>query len=269
MRPAEILRELKKYPKKLFGQNFLVDPAVIADMVEAAELSEEETVVEIGPGLGALTFALLEHAKKVIAIEIDYEFANYLRLKKHRRLKIIRGDALRVDWTLDGDPYKLVSNIPYSITSPLLRKTFSLTIKPTRVVLLVQKEMAERIVARAGSSDRGFLTILVEANAKAKLIRTVKPGSFYPSPKTHSAIVSLEIDQKAKADSVFYPAVEAGFRHKRQMLINALSRDLALSKPVLREIFTEAKVPHDWRAQSLSFEQWVELSGQLKKRTIS
>src|SRR3989344_1094528 len=164
MRPAQILKDIKKLPKKLLGQNFLVDESVVRDMIGAAEIRPDDVVVEIGPGLGALTDELARIAKQVLAIEMDQELVHYLRLKKRRKVKIIHGDALKIDWTvtLEG-PFRIVANIPYSITSPLLRKIFLLDKKPTKVVLLVQKEMAVRITAELGSSEHGFLTLLCEA----------------------------------------------------------------------------------------------------------
>lgn len=261
MKPAEILRELKKFPSKVLGQNFLVDEAVVRDMIEAAEVSQDETVVEIGPGLGALTFPLLQHAKSVLAIEADHEFAHYLRLKKARNLTVVAGDALKVDWTIDLDgQYKIVANIPYSITSPLLRKIFLLESKPEVVVLLVQKEMAERITAKPDSSERGFLTLLTEANATAKIIRRVKPGSFYPSPKAESSILLLRPHPKSLAETIYWPAIEAGFRHKRQMLVNTLSRDLKMPKDEARARLESSKIDAKARPEDLSFEDWQRLA---------
>jgi 16S rRNA (adenine1518-N6/adenine1519-N6)-dimethyltransferase len=267
MKPAQILRELKKLPKKVLGQNFLADDKVVQDMIQVAEIKKEETVVEIGPGLGSLTFPLTKLAERVIAIEADYEFVHYLRLHKVKNLTIISGDALRIDWTIDIEgTYKVVANIPYSLTSPLLRKIYHLEARPIKVVLLIQKAMAERLVAEPGSSKRGMLTLLAEANASAKIIRTVKPGSFYPTPKVDSAIVSLQLLPKSQEADIFWPAVEAGFRHKRQMLINGLNKDLHLPKPALIRILELLSIDSKVRAEDLSFEQWANLSRVLSKK---
>ncbi|MEK7548625.1 MAG: 16S rRNA (adenine(1518)-N(6)/adenine(1519)-N(6))-dimethyltransferase RsmA, partial [Patescibacteria group bacterium] len=229
--PAAILRELKKLPKKFLGQNFLVDGQVTAAMIGVAAIGPDETIVEIGPGLGALTWEMAKVAKQVLAIEADQELVNYLRLKKRRNVKIIHGDGLKVDWTIGlTGTYKIVANIPYSITSPLLRKIFLLKNPPAAVVLLVQKEVAQRLTAPEGSSERGFLTILTEANAQVKKIRSVYPGSFYPRPRTDSAVISLNLLARSQAKRIFWPAVEAGFRHKRQTLVNSLVRDLKIPK---------------------------------------
>lgn len=265
MKPAEILRDIKKLPKKLLGQNFLVDESVVRDMISAAEIQPEDVVVEVGPGLGALTDDLAREAKQVLAIETDQELVNYLRLHKRRKVKIIHGDALKIDWTATLDtPYRIVANIPYSITSPLLRKIFSLEKKPNLVVLLVQKEMAVRITAEPGSSERGFLTLLCEAAANAKIIRTVKPGSFYPRPKTDSAIIRLTLLPENRSNQIYWPAVEAGFRHKRQTLCNAINKDLKLSKSDIVTILETVKLNPLIRAQNLSFEDWMIFSKSIE-----
>ena len=265
MKPAEILRDIQKLPKKLLGQNFLVDESVVRDMIAVAEIELDDIIVEIGPGLGALTDDLARRAKQVLAIEMDQELVHYLRMKKRRKVKIIHGDALKIDWTvtLEG-PYRIVANIPYSITSPLLRKIFLLDKKPTKVVLLVQKEMAVRITAEPGSSEHGFLTLLCEAAAETKIVRTVKPGSFYPRPKTNSAIIVLTPRPDNRASQIFWPAVEAGFRHKRQILANALSKDLRLKKSQVIEILEVVGLPALCRAQNLTFEDWVKLASPLQ-----
>ncbi|MCR4277704.1 MAG: 16S rRNA (adenine(1518)-N(6)/adenine(1519)-N(6))-dimethyltransferase RsmA [Candidatus Berkelbacteria bacterium] len=266
MKPAEILRDIKKLPNKILGQNFLVDESVVRDMISAAEIEPNDTVVEIGPGLGALTDELAKSAKQVLAIEMDQELANYLRLKKRRQVKIIHGDALKIDWTvtLDG-PYRIVANIPYSITSPLLRKIFALERKPEQVVLLVQKEMAMRITAEPGSSERGFLTLLCEAAANVKTVRTVKPGSFYPRPKTDSAIIALTLLPENRASQIYWPAVEAGFGHKRQTLCNGINKDLKLSKAEIIAVLEAASLDPLIRPQNLSFDDWVIVSKGIEK----
>lgn len=265
MTPAEILRELKKFPNKLRGQNFLIDVSVIRDILETSALYPDDTVIEIGPGLGSLTWPMAQIVKKVIAIETDHEFVHYLRLKKSRKVSVVAGDALRVDWTvaLSGE-YKIVANIPYSITSPLLRKIYLLENKPELVVLLVQKELAERISAPVGSSDRGLLTLLTEASATATIVRTVKPGSFYPRPKVNSAVIKLEPYEHSRLNEIFWPAIEAGFRHKRQTLANALSKSLKTPKSVTVAFLAKEGLSPLARAQELSFEQWTRLSAHLR-----
>lgn len=266
MKPAEILRKLKKFPNKQFGQNFLVDEKVLTDIIEAAKLSKNDTVVEIGPGLGVLTEQLSINAGRVITVEADRDLAEYIRHSNLPNVTVITGDALRVDWdiTIKGD-YKIVANIPYSITSPLLRKVFSLKNKPTEVILLVQKEVAERLTAVTKTRSRGLMTILREANAQAKIIRKVKPGSFHPSPKVESAVIKITPFKKSRMEELFWPAVEAGFRHKRQTLANGFHTDLKISKDKTKEILKSLDINELARAEELSFENWKNLGDKLKK----
>lgn len=269
MKPSELLRELDKLPNKKLGQNFLVDDKVIADMVVVAELQDGETVVEVGPGLGSLTLPLLEKTKRVIAIEADRELAEHLRRQNHRGLTVITGDALQTDWTVDIEgSYKIVANIPYSITFPLIRQAFLLEKRPVSIILLVQKEVAERLVAQPGDSERGLPTVRVEANASATIIRKVKPGSFYPSPNVDSAIVQLTLVGNRETE-VFWPAVEAGFRHKRQTLANCLKTDLHLPRPEVEKLLTKSSIDLMARAQMLSFDEWVKLSSELQSIGLS
>lgn len=265
MNPSDILKTLNKFPNKKFGQNFLLDEKVLTDIINAANLKEEGTVVEIGPGLGVLTAELSQRAGRVIAVEADRELAEYLRGRNFPNTTIITGDALQVDWdvTIDGD-YKVVANIPYSITSPLLKKIFSLKNKPTEVILLVQKELAERLVAQPKTRTRGFMTVLREANTEAEIIRTVESSSFYPVPKVDSAVIKLTPFQGNKMEQLFWPIVESGFRHKRQTLANALSADLQIPKSETAKVLEEVGLTGMARAEELSFEQWETLSQKLK-----
>lgn len=263
MNPKEILDAIEQKAKKRFGQNFLREPKVLADIVLAAELVPDDTIVEIGPGIGVLTNELAPKVNKVIAIEADRDLAEYVRRHTEKNVTVVTGDALQVDWTatIEGG-YKIVANIPYSITSPLLRKIFSLPRQPSLVVLLVQKELAERITAKPGQSDRGWLTLLVEANAQVKIVRRVEPGSFYPAPKVDSAVIKLVPLEQTKIETIFWPAVEAGFRHKRQTLANSL-KDIQVPKEKSEKILTKIGLNPMIRPQELSLADWQNLSKNL------
>jgi len=264
MKPSDVLRELQTYPKKQFGQNFLTDEQVLTDIVAAGSVESTDTVVEIGPGLGVLTEALCQRAQRVIAVEADRDLAEYVRDRRLPNVTVVTGDALQVDWTatIDGD-YKLIANIPYSITSPLLRQIFHLPKKPSLIVLLIQKEVAERLMAQPGSNDRGFLTLIAEANAQIELVRLVSPGSFYPSPKVDSAVVKIKLIA-SRAEEIFWPAVEAGFRHKRQTLANSL-KDVMITKEQSAKMFDELGLNPMARPDDLTFEDWKNLSESIQK----
>jgi len=261
MKPSQELSSLGKSPQKHLGQNFLVDQKVVSDLIEAAKVTRDDVVIEVGPGLGALTKVLGQMAKKVIAIEADHELASALREQNIKNVSVVAGDALRVDWIITiKESYKVVANIPYSLTSPLIQKAFRQEKRPEILALLIQKEMAERICARAGESNRGFLTLMVEANASAKIIRKVMPGSFYPSPKVESAIILITPSEKSRQEEIFWPAVEAGFRHKRQTLANSLKNDLSWSKGEVEELLVKMGLTKMARPAELSFDNWVELA---------
>lgn len=264
MTDKQELQRMDKRPNRGLGQNFLKDQSVVAKMLDAAEVKSSDTIVEIGPGLGALTYPLCSRAGRVIAIERDRELAEKIRNSTPKNLTVVTGDALQVDWTVTiKGSYKIAASIPYSITSPLIRKIFSLGNIPARTVLLVQKEVAKRLTAKPGSSDRGWLTLLVEARSDARIIATVPPGCFYPAPKVDSAIISLT-PRENRLGEIFWPAVEAGFRHKRQTLANALS-DLNIGKDKSRKLLGAASLSSMARAQELSFEKWEELSRLVEK----
>lgn len=261
MKPRQELSSLGKRPQKQLGQNFLVDDKVINDLIEAGNVTRDDLVVEIGPGLGALTKVLGERAKKVIAIEADWELAANLREQKIKNVSVIAGDALQVDWDITvKDTYKLIANIPYSITSPLLQKIFRMAKKPSLIVLLVQKEMAERLGAPAGDNDRGFMTILTEANATVKITRLVGPESFYPMPSVESAIILVTPLETSRVGEIYWPAVEAGFRHKRQTLANSLKNDLTWPKVDVEAFLENIGLTKLARPAELGFEQWKELA---------
>lgn len=260
MKPSEILHSLNSSPKKWFGQNFLTSDAVLDDIVAAANITKSDTIIEIGPGLGALTERLATTAGKVLAIEADRELAEYMRGRNLPNTTVVTADALQLDWTVDvTGPYKIVANIPYSITSPLLRKIFHLQNQPSIVVLLIQKEVAERLVAPAGSNDRGFLTMLREANADARIVRVVKPGSFHPAPKVDSAVIALTIHNNRESE-IFWPAVERAFSHKRQTLANGVEKGIGLAKGTIAGYLTALGLNPLARPSDLSFDDWVALS---------
>lgn len=265
VKPSDILRSINASPKKWFGQNFLTNEAVLDDIVNAAEIAETDIVIEIGPGLGALTERLIAKAGKVIAIEADRELAEYMRNRHLPKTTIVTGDALQIDWTVDieGD-YKIVANIPYSITSPLMRKIFHLEKRPSRVVLLIQKEVAERLIASAGSNDRGFLTMLREANADIKIVRRVLPGSFHPAPKVDSVVILLTLHENREAE-IFWPAVERAFSHKRQTLANGVEKGIGLSKGTIVKYLEKLNLNPLSRPSDLSFDNWVALSSLIKE----
>ena len=254
-----------KYPDKKFGQNFLTDDSIITKICDIADLKESDEVVEIGPGIGAITRELAKRAKRVIAIELDRDLAEYLRKNVPKNVTVVTGDALDVDWTVEIESgYKIVANIPFSITSPLMRKIINLEKRPNMVVLLTQKEVAERLSALPDSSERGMLTVLVEAVFNARKTLTIKPGSFYPPPEVDSAVLVLEPKEKDLRETIYWPIVEAGFRQKRQMLINSISKNMPIPKTKVTDALKKLGLDEGIRAEDLSLENWQKLSDLIK-----
>lgn len=265
MKQSEILRGLAKFPQKKLGQNFLQDERVLGDICEAAALSKDDTVVEIGPGLGVLTRELSQRAGRVLAIELDRDLAEYVRSLSLPNVTVVTGNALDIDWTITlEDEYKVVANIPYSITSPLLRKIFHLPKRPNSIVLLIQKEVAERITAKPGDRNRGYLTMLTETNGVAEIIRVVKPGSFYPQPKVDSAVVRVTPHENSSEAELFWPPVEAAFRHPRQTAVNGIANTLHLPKGTVERIFEEHGLDRLVRPAVLTLEQWKNVAKSIQ-----
>lgn len=252
-------------PNKLLGQNFLVDDEVLDDILVAADIKPGETVVEIGPGLGALTSRLLSAGAKVVAVERERDFGEYLRKQfKGQELDVIIANAvLKIPELRLPEGYKVVSNLPYSITSPVINLFLSCPDKPKEMVLMMQKEVAERLTAKKNSSDRGVLTVLIELICASNIIvKAVSRSSFWPEPKVESAVIKLKIvdsptDPK-KIEGVMQ-IVKAGFSKKRAKLKNALKPKFGDTTSLLRACGIDSSA----RAEDLSAAEWTELYNQL------
>lgn len=258
--PQTIRSLLKKYglwAKKRFGQNFLVDENVLQTIVETANIDSEMTVLEIGPGLGVLTRELLPRAQKVIAIEIDRDIIPVLRETTHfYRDKFELRNEHFLDSILPETPYQVVSNIPYHLTSPILRKLLVETDhRPLSLTLLVQKEVAEQICNEKKSS---LLSLFVAAFGKASLITRVPPSSFFPPPKVDSAILRIDVFEtpcitKLPIQKVFSTAKQ-GFHQKRKKLKNLFPERL----------LRESNIDPNARAETLSLFDWERLTEQIR-----
>jgi 16S rRNA (adenine1518-N6/adenine1519-N6)-dimethyltransferase len=275
-----ILKDNNLWAKKKFGQNFLVNEDTLNKIVESAKISEHETVIEIGPGLGTLTVELLKQAKLVLAIEKDQSLVNFLRkeFKPVKNVKIIHADIL--EWlntenlrSLGSDgKYKVVANIPYNITSVLIRKFLENNSEQrlTAMILMVQKEVAERICAKAGNSERGMLTVMTEFYADAKIIEIVKKDSFWPVPDVDSAIIEIvpkndNVLNKKIDQTSFFRIVKIGFSQKRRQIHNTLSAGLRLPKGQLLDILKLAHINPMLRAEDLTMNDWINFYEHYQK----
>jgi 16S rRNA (adenine1518-N6/adenine1519-N6)-dimethyltransferase len=258
------------HPRRALSQNYLTDPEALDTIVEAAELEPGDRVVEIGPGLGVLTRRLLAAGASVLAVELDPRLSAWLRreLAGVPGFELIEADALTFDpgTAFPGSEFKLVANIPYHITSPLLHAFLEGERPPTLTVLLVQAEVAERVAAPPGRMS--YLSVFVQNVTEAELVAGVAAAAFEPAPKVDSAVLRL----RRRAEPVvpfgvrrppFYRLVQAGFRQRRKQLHNALSRELPVAREALSSAFAACGVDPERRAQTLSVEEWACLLARL------
>jgi 16S rRNA (adenine1518-N6/adenine1519-N6)-dimethyltransferase len=283
--PLEVRRTLKREGLRASharSQNFLADPDVLQVILDLAAASPGIRVLEIGPGLGILTGGLLAGGAEVTAIELDRGLAGYLRTRfateiETGQLRLIEGDALDNDLpTLVAAPYRVIANLPYHITSPILHRLLGGVPAPERLVLMLQAEVAERIAARPGRLS--YLSVFVQYHAQVSIALAVPPGAFEPSPKVASAVVELvphrELALSDEREAALWGLVQAGFRERRKMLRNVLARQLhagedAASGPLLGqarvdEALAKADIAGDRRPQTLSVADWLRLLDALR-----
>jgi len=257
---------------KGIGQHFLVDRSALSAIVEAAELSANDDVLEVGPGPGVLTAALADRARSVTAIEIDERMITVLHetVGGRENVRIVRADALEVDLyaAAPRPPTRIVANLPYQITSPLLIKFLEDPRRAPLMVVLVQDEVATRIVAQPGDAkERGFLSVFVQCFAEPTIVRRVPAGSFQPPPKVDSAIVALRIRAEpafAPLDrSAFLALVSDAFRHRRKQLRGALGFEAGVGKERAEAALAAADIAPTRRPEELSVAEWVRLATAL------
>jgi 16S rRNA (adenine1518-N6/adenine1519-N6)-dimethyltransferase len=260
---------LKRYhlrAHKGLGQNFLQDPQALEEIVSAAEIQPTDTVLEIGPGLGSLTRYLAVSAKEVVAVELDENLIPPLNvvLAPYRNIRLIHGDILKLSPTelnLDDD-YIVVANIPYYITSAVIRHLLESESNPRRIVLTIQKEVAQRICAKPG--DLSLLALSVQVYGKPRIAIHIPADAFYPAPKVDSAVLVVDIypspQVKEEVLEKFFKLVKAGFSQKRKTLRNSLSSGLHISPAAAAELLTRAHIDPQRRAETLSIGEWERLA---------
>ncbi len=268
----DICRLLEIKPKRSKGQNFLVTEKIYDDIVAAAGISAGDTVLEIGPGLGFLTLKLAKIAKKVIAVELDDQLAEYLsagiNASGRENIEIVNQDILKFDLgkhLAPAEDYKIVANLPYNITSIFLRNFLSAEHKPLSLTLMLQKEVAERMVAEA--PDMSLLALSVQYYSEPHIVRPVKAGNFWPEPQVDSAVIHLALrpasifgdDFEGARDLSFFRLARIGFSAKRKMLKNNLAGGLKIAAAEAARRLQEAGLPPAVRAEDLSLDDWRKL----------
>jgi len=298
MNTRELMQRYGVKPKQSLAQNFLTDPVHLARIVAAAELTAADTVLEVGPGLGSLTHLLAAQAGRVIAVELDNRLIDLLRKEfaSQPHVQIIHGDILELEpGVLVGNSecgvqnegqkspaplptpnsslatsYKVVANLPYYITSAVLRHLLEAEVRPTRIVVLVQKEVAERICAQPG--DLSLLALSVQYYARPTLVHHVPASAFHPQPKVDSAVLRLDVLPTPAVPDIpaaaFFRVARAGFSQKRKQLINTLSGGLHLSKADVGNLLEQNGIDPKRRAETLALAEWGTLCRALVSRSV-
>ena len=282
MNVRRLLREFDIQPKKSLGQNFLVDQRALERIVEAAELGPEDIVLEIGPGLGALTRLLAAEAGRVVAVELDQRLVEVLKQTATAKadlpnVEIIHGDILELnpadllEQQGDNFQYKVVANLPYYITSAIIRHLLTAEVRPKLMVVTVQLEVARRITAEPG--DMSLLAVSVQFYGRPRIVAHIKAGAFYPSPQVDSAVIRIDLDDYpvVEVDDVdsFFEVVRAGFAQRRKQLRNALAAGSALSASEVAQALSKAGVNPKRRAQTLSIKEWAKVWREMQARPLS
>ena len=280
---TESTRELiKKHDFKIakkFGQNFLVDESVLKAIVDCSELSKEDCVLEIGPGMGVMTQVLCEKAGKVLAVEIDRELMPILKVSLFGcdNVKVLNDDILKLDLNMvlaenfGSIPVKVVANLPYYITTPIIMKLLEENINFKSITVMVQKEVGERLCASPGGKDYGAVTVAVQYRCIPNKILVVPPESFIPQPEVDSMVIRLdsrdEPPVKLKDEKMYFRVVKASFGQRRKTLLNALaSGNLGKTKEELRSILLKHDIDEKRRGETLSLQEFASIANELSKQ---
>lgn len=266
-----LMQEMGLRPRKELGQHFLTDRRALTRIVAAAELTGRDVVIEVGAGLGSLTHLLAQVAGRVIAVELDRGLAAALPrlLVQEQRVSIVQGDILHFSPTdllfrselAPDTPYLVVGNLPYGITSAVLRHFLEAEHRPQRLVVTVQREVAHRITARPGRMS--LLAVSVQFYGRPQIVLRLKPGAFYPRPEVSSAVIRIDcyddLPLPVEDATLFFRIVRAGFAQRRKQIHNSLAANLALADDQVRVALEDAGIDPHRRAQSLSLAEWAAL----------
>lgn len=278
--PRNTIEILQKYNfnfQKKFGQNFLIDPSVLDRIISAAEITKEDCVLEIGPGIGTMTQYLAENAREVVAVEIDKNLIPILEdtLSAYDNVTVLNEDILKVDVNRivqernDGRPIKVVANLPYYITTPIIMGLFENHVPLKSITIMVQKEVADRMQVGPGTKDYGALSLAVQYYAKPEIVANVPPNCFIPRPNVGSAVIRLTRYEQppvsVKDERKLFALIRASFSQRRKTLVNGLGNaaELGLAKERVAAVLEEMGLPAAIRGEALTLEQFAELSNRL------
>ena len=280
--PQNTIAVLQKYGfqfQKKYGQNFLIDPRVLEKIIGAAGITKEDYVLEIGPGIGTMTQYLCEHARQVTAVEIDQNLIPILQdtLGEYGNVEILHGDILKVDIPAlaqeknGGRPIKVVANLPYYITTPIIMGLFESPVPLDSITVMVQKEVADRMQVGPGTKDYGALSLAVQYYAKPEIVANVPPNCFMPRPKVGSAVIRLTRHEQppvsVEDEELMFALIRASFNQRRKTLANGLSNSpkLSLDKEQIREAIGQLGLRESIRGEALTLEQFARLADIIGK----
>lgn len=283
--PKNTIEILQKYNfnfQKKFGQNFLINTGILEDIIDAAEVTDEDMVLEIGPGIGTMTQYLCENARQVVAVEIDTNLIPILKdtLSAYDNVRIINDDILKVDINElareynNGRPIKVVANLPYYITTPIIMGLFESHVPIESITVMVQKEVADRMQAGPGTKDYGALSLAVQYYSKPQIVVNVPPSCFMPQPKVGSTVISLRRHQQpvvqVEDEKLMFKVIRASFNQRRKTLANGLNNygGINLTKEQIQQSIEELGVPVNIRGEALSLEQFACLSNIIGKKLV-
>lgn len=275
--PANTIAVLQKYRfnfQKKFGQNFLIDTRVLERIISAADITKDDYVLEIGPGIGTMTQYLCEHAGMVAAVEIDKNLIPILEdtLSPYDNVEIIHQDILKMDMERfvkeknQGNPVKVVANLPYYITTPIIMGLFESHVSIHSITIMVQKEVAERMQAEPGTKDYGALSLAVQYYARPEIVANVPPNCFMPRPNVGSAVIRLTKYQEPPVsvddERQLFALIRASFNQRRKTLVNGLNNapNIPYGKDEVIQVLEEMGLPANIRGEALTLEQFAQLS---------
>lgn len=281
--PQETIHILQKHDfhfHKKFGQNFLIDPHVLNKIIEAAEVTEDDFVLEVGPGIGTMTQYLCEHARQVLAVEIDRSLIPILQetLAEYHNVEVIQGDILKQDMEgiaekyNGGSPIKVVANLPYYITTPIIMALFESHVPLANVTVMVQKEVAERMQAKPGTKEYGALSLAVQYYAKPYLAANVPPNCFMPRPNVGSAVIRLDCltrtPVEVKDERLMFRLIRVSFNQRRKTLQNGIanSPELSYTKEQVAAALEALGLSPAVRGETLGLKEFAALADQLMLR---
>ena len=284
--PKNTIAVLQKYQfnfQKKFGQNFLIDTGILEEIIDAAEITDDDFVLEIGPGIGTMTQYLCEAARAVVAVEIDTNLIPILKdtLSEYDNVEVLNEDILKVNIAKlaeeknGGKPIKVVANLPYYITTPIIMGLFESHVPIESITIMVQKEVADRMQEGPGSKEYGALSLAVQYYANPQIVVNVPPSCFMPQPKVGSAVIRLTRHSKppvdVKSEKLLFQVIRASFNQRRKTLANGLANygAFGLPKEQLQACIEALGVPGNIRGEALSLEQFAQLSNIIYERTAN